>query len=149
MNEVFNTGRARLRNPTALTNKDVGDVAIDAIGRTINRPIHVRDMIQTAYVTEDEVRERTVLAGVSGEFHDLVYLIASNASDAAINLEIRQTTTGTVQTSFDVAATATEALYLPVPIPQDHADAAWTIQNSAADNSNTNYSVTALFSKEV
>lgn len=30
-----------------------------------------------------------------------------------------------------------------------HADATWTVQNSASDNSNTNYSVTALFSKEV
>jgi len=114
----------------------------------LSRPIRVRGSLQTAYVTENEVGEVTLLAGASSTYHDLVYIMGANESDAAINLDIRQTTGGTVQMSIELPANGTAGVSVPVPIPQDHAGASWTVQNSASDNSNTNYSVTALFSKE-
>lgn len=112
------------------------------------RTIQVRGSLQTAYVTENEIEEVTLLAGVSGVFHDLVMMKGSNESDAAITLDIRQTTGGTVQDTLVIPANSTAGVSIPIPIPQDHKDATWTVQNNAADNSNTIYSVTALFSIE-
>lgn len=142
-------GIARIANPTAVAGNDVVKATFDTIGRQLIRPVQVRGLVQTAYVTEDEIDEVTLLVGVAGEFHDLIYVMCANESTGAINLDFRQTTGGTVQLSVEVPANGTAGVALPVPIPQDHADASWTVKNSAADNSNTVYSVTALFSKEV
>jgi hypothetical protein len=142
-------GVAVQANPTAVAGGDRVRFTADDLGRQITRPVQVRDLIKTAYVTEDEVGEVVLLAGASGEYHDLIYVLAANESTAAINLDFRQTTGGTVQMSLEVPANGTAGVSLAVPIPQDHADATWTVQNSAADNSTTVYSVTALFSKEV
>jgi hypothetical protein len=142
-------GIARTANPTAVAANDVVKATFDDLGRQLMRPVQVRDLIKTAYVTEDEVGEVVLLAGVAATYHDLIYMMCANESDAAINLDIRQTTGGTVQMSVQVPPKGTAGVSLPVPIPQDHLDATWTVQNSASDNSNTVYSVTALFSKEV
>ena len=141
-------GIAMTANPTKVAAGDRVAFRGDTVGRQINRPIQVRDLLKTAYVTEDEIQEVTILAGVASEFHDLVYVLGANESNAAINLDFRQTTGGTVQFSLEVPAESTVGVSMAVPIPQDHADATWTVRNSAADNSNTVYSVTALFSKE-
>ena len=142
-------GIARTANPTAVQAGDAVSATYDDTGRQVMKVHQVRDLLKTAYVTEDEVGEVVLLAGVAGEFHDLVYVLCANESDAAINLDFRQTTGGTVQLSVEVPANGTAGVSLPIPIPQDHADATWTVQNSATDNSTTWYSVTALFSKEV
>ena len=143
-------GIAIIANPTAMSaGGDRVSARFDDIGRILTRPVHVRDLLRTAYVTEDEIQEVTLLVGVASEFHDLVYVLAANESSAAINLDFRQTTGGTIQMSLEVPATGTAGVSLSVPIPQDHADATWTVRNSASDNSNTVYSVTALFSREV
>lgn len=130
-------------------NGDLNSFVGDKEGKPVFRPIHLRDSLQTAYVTADEVQEVELLAGSSGMYHDLIRVIAANESDAAINLDFRQTMGGTVQLSLQVPANATSGFSDIVPTPQDHADASWTVQNSASDNSNTVYSVTALFSKEI
>lgn len=142
-------GTARNANPTAVANGDVTKASFDLVGRQLMRNTQVRNLLQTAYVTEDEIQEVTLLAGATGVYHDLVYVMCANESSGAINLDFRQTTGGTVQMSVEVPATGTAGVSLPSPIPQDHADATWTVKNSASDNSNTVYSVTALFSKEV
>jgi len=149
-NPVKIGGVARTANPTAVAAGDRVSATYDDIGRQVTRPVQVRDLLQTAYVTEDEVGEVTLLAGASGVYHDLVYLTCANSSDAAITIDIRQTTGGTVQQTLAVPANSTSGLALGgATIPQDHADATWTVQNNASDNSNTTYAVTALFSKEV
>lgn len=142
-------GIARTANPGAVSGGDVVKASFDDVGRQLTRPVQARDLIKTAYVTEDEIQEVTLLAGVASTYHDLIYIMCANESTAAINLDIRQTTGGTVQMSIEVPANGTAGVSLPVPIPQDHADATWTVKNSASDNSNTVYSVTALFSKEI
>lgn len=116
---------------------------------TLARPVNVRGSIMTAYATEDEVGEVTLLAGVAGEYHDIISVMCANESSAAINLDFRQTTGGSVTMSVEVPATGTAGISFPVPYRQAETDSTWTVQNSAADNSNTVYSVTALFSKEV
>jgi hypothetical protein len=141
-------GRARTTNPTKVADNDVAKASFDVVGRQIMRVNQVRSLLQTAYVTENEVEEVTLLAGAT-TFHDLVYILGANESNAAINLDIRQTKAGTVQMSLELPANGTAGVSLPMPIPQDEAGNSWTVQNSASDNSNTVYSVTALFSKEV
>lgn len=148
-NPVLQGNEARTTNPTAVGNGDAVRQIADDVGRPITRPVHARDLIQTAYVTAASEGPKTLLAGVSGVFHDLIYVLAANESDAAITLDITQTTSGTVQMSLAVPANGTVGVSTPVPIPQDHADAAWQVDNNASDHSNTTYSVTGLFSKEV
>lgn len=143
-------GIARTANPTAVGNGDRVSATYDDVGRQLVRPVQVRDLLQTAYVEAASEGEKTLLAGASGVYHDLVYMMAANSSDAAITLDIRQTTGGTVQSTIEVPANATAGLALGgATIPQDHADATWTVDNNSADASNTTYAVTALFSKEV
>jgi hypothetical protein len=73
--------------------------------------------------------------------------MCANESTGAINLDLRQTTAGTVTMSVEVPANGTAGIAPAVPFMQAEVDSSWTIQNSASDNSNTVYSVTALFRK--
>jgi hypothetical protein len=149
-NPVKVGGIARTANPTAVGAGDMVSATYDDTGRQVVRPVQVRDLLQTAYVTADSEGPKTLLAGSSGVFHDLVYLMAANESDVAITLDITQTTSGTVQGTLRVPADSTAGLALGgATIPQDHADATWQVDNNASDHSNTTYAVTALFSKEV
>lgn len=146
---VTTSGIARQTNPTPASDAAEVKTSHDDLGRTLTRPIQVRDLMQTAYVTASSEGEKTLLAGASGVFNDLVMMKGSNQSDAAIVIDIRQTTGGTVQDTLVIPAESTAGVAIPVPIPQDHADATWTVDNNSADASNTTYTITALFSKEV
>lgn len=149
-NPVKIGGVARTANPTAVAAGDRVSATYDDIGRQVVRPVQVRDLLQTAYVTASSEGPKTLLAGSSGVFHDLVYLMGANESDAAITLDITQSTSGTVQGTLRIPADSTAGLALGgATIPQDHADATWQVDNNASDHSNTTYAVTALFSKEV
>lgn len=141
---------AHTANPTAVADGDAVRLRATDTGNLVMRPLQVRDLLQTAYVTAASEGPKTLLAGSSGVFHDMVYFMAANESDAAITLDITQTTSGTVQGTVVVPATSTAGLALGgASIPQDHADATWQVDNISSDASNTTYSVTALFSKEV
>lgn len=149
-NPVKIGGVARTANPTAVAAGDRVSASYDKVGRQLVRPVQVRELLQTAYVTAASEGPKTLLAGVGSTFHDLVYLMCANESDAAITLDVLQSTGGTVQATIVVPAQSTAGLALGgATLPQDHADATWQVDNNAADNSNTTYAVTALFSKEV
>jgi len=128
---------------------DSSGVGYSGSNRFPTRPINVRGSMQTAYVEASSEGEKTLLTGVASTFHDLVYLMGANSSDAAITVDIRQSTGGTVQMTLEIPANGTAGVAVPVPIPQDHADATWTADNNSADASNTIYAITALFSKEL
>lgn len=147
-NPVKIGGKARTTNPTAVANGDRVDASFDDIGRQMVRPVQARDLLQTAYVTASSEGPKTLLAGAGGVYHDLVYLMGANESDASVNIDIMQSTGGTVQQTLVIPANSTAGLSLSVPIPQDHSDATWQVDNNSADDSNTTYSITALFSKE-
>lgn len=148
-NPVKVGGVARTANPTAVGNGDRVSASYDDVGRVLNRPVQVRDLMQTAYVEAASEGEKVLLVGVASTFHDLVYVMGANSSDAAITIDIRQSTGGTVQMTLEIPANGTAGVSIPVPIPQDHADASWTVDNNSADASNTTYQITGLFSKEV
>jgi len=138
--------KARTANPTAVAANDRTDAYSDTVGRQIIRPVQVRGLVQTAFAAVITGTEATLLAGVSGVFHDLIYVMAANHSDSAVQVDIRQTTAGTIQMSLDVPANGTTGVSLPVPIPQDHADSSWTVD---LGDDTQDCDITGLFSKEI
>jgi hypothetical protein len=137
---------AHTANPTAVADGDAVRLRANDVGNLVTRPVQVRDLTQTAFAAVTNGTETTLLAGASGIFHDLVYVLAANHSDAAVQVDFRQTTGGTIQLSLDVPANSTAGVAPAVPIPQDHADSTWTVD--LADDTQ-DCDITALFSKEV
>ena len=139
--------QARQTNPTVVV--DGADVRpkADDLGRLLNRPIQVRDLIQTAYVTLNTGTETTLLAGVASTFHDLIYMMMANSSDAAVIVDVRAGTANGVVASVAVPANGTAGVSLPVPIPQDLVGNAWTVD--MPDITGNSVYVSDLFSKQV
>lgn len=138
---------ARTTNPTAVSDgADVRAMA-DKLGRTVMRPVHVRDLIATAYVTLSTGTEATLLAASAGNFFDLISVIAANTSTAAQQLDIRATTAGNIVQTLYIPAQATAGWTPPVPWPQDNQGNNWTVD--MADVTNSNIIISALFSKEI
>lgn len=140
-------GVAVTANPTAVSGGDRVKFTADDLGRQLVRPVQVRDLIATAYVSLSTGTETTLLASGSGVLADLIYVMAANQSDAATYLEIRASTGGTVLMMVEVPAKGTAGIATPVPVPQGFADATWTVD--MPDITGTTVGVTALFSKEV
>lgn len=138
---------ARTTNPTATSDATAVLASADDLGRTLTRPIQVRDLISTAYATLSNGTETTLLAGVAGAYLDLVYIMAANTSNSAIQVDVRAVTAGNVMFTLEVPASGTAGVSLPVPIPQDATGNNWTVD--MGDFSNTTLYVSALFSKEV
>ena len=142
-------GTAMQANPTAVAGGDIVRFVADDIGRQLTRPVQVRDLIATAFVTLTDSSEDTLLAGVSATFLDLIYVMAANESDAAINLAFRTGTAGSTMFELEVPAQGTVGVSLQVPIPASEVAQAWTVQNTGSDHSNTTVNISALFSKEI
>lgn len=146
------SGTVTVSSITASTSVNLEDstgVGYSGSNPVPTRVVNVRGNLKTAYATENEVEETTLLAGVAGEYHDLVMVMGANESDAAINVDVRATKGGTVLMTLAIPANGTAGVSLPQAMPQQDIDASWTVQNNATDNSNTIYSVTGLFKKEV
>lgn len=144
-------GIARTANPSAVAGGDVVSASYDDIGRQLTRPIQVRDLIATAYVAltsgSGYGTETTLLAGSSGVFNDLIYVMGSNTSDVAVTVDLRASTGGTVIMSLRIPANGTAGVSLTSPIPAPFADHTWTVD--LPDETGGNVYVSALFSKEV
>ena len=140
-------GIARTANPTAVAGGDIVSSSYDDLGRTLTRPIQVRDLTQTAYATFATGTEATLIAGVASTFLDLIYIMGANNSDAAVSVDIRSGTGGSVLMTLQIPASGTAGVALPVPLPQEVVAGAWTVD--LPDITGTTVSVSALFSKEV
>jgi hypothetical protein len=140
-------GIARTANPSAVAGGDRVASTYDDLGRQVMRPVQVRDLVQTAYATLTTGTETTLFAGVSGVFFDLIYLMATNNSDAAVTTDIRSATGGGIVTSVRVPANGTAGVSLAVPLPQDVAADTWTAD--LPDITGTTVTIGALFSREV
>ena len=140
-------GIARTANPTAVAGGDTVSTSMDDLGRQVMRPVQVRDLIQTAYVTAATGTETTLIAGVASTFLDLIYIMGANNSDAAVSVDIRSGTGGSVLMTLQIPASGTAGVALPVPLPQEVVASAWTVD--LPDITGTTVSISALFSKEV
>lgn len=146
-NPVKVGGIARQTNPTAFADGDRSNMATDDLGRQITRPIQVRDLTKTAYVSVTNGTEATLLAAVAGAFLDCVAIMGSNNSDAAISVDIRCTTAGNVVHTLRIPANATAGWTPPIPWPQDATGNNWTVDLPDVTGSTLTFS--ALFSQEV
>lgn len=134
-------------NTTFAADGDYQPIATDGIGRPIIRPVQTRGLLQTAYASIATGTETTLLAGAAGTYFDLVYLMGTNNSDAAVTVDIRSATAGGIQTSIRIPANGTAGVSLAVPIPQDIAANTWTAD--LPDITGTTVTLSALFSREV
>jgi hypothetical protein len=142
-------GTARTTNPTAVANGDVVKSSYDDIGRILTRPVQVRDLMQTAYVSLTTGTETTLLAGSAGIFHDLVYVMGANNSDVAVSVDIRPVTAGNIVMTLQIPASGTAGVSLPIPLPQSGSDTGNNWTADMGDITGTTVALSALFSKEV
>lgn len=144
-------GIARTANPTAVAGGDRVSMSMDDLGRQITRPVQVRDLTATAYVSKTTGStfgtETTLFAGATSTYHDLIYVLASNDSTVAIGMDIRGTTGGNILMHLEIPANGVVGISTPVPLPAGDVGASWTVD--LPDVTGTNVYVSALFSKEV
>ena len=145
--EITASGIARTANPTAILDGGRTTASYDDLGRLITTPYQVRDLITTAYVALSNGTETALLAGAASTLHDLVYIMGANQSDAAVDIDIRSGTAGTVIMSLTIPADSTAGVAPVIPIPQAEAAQAWTVD--MGDFSGTIVNMTALFIKNV
>jgi hypothetical protein len=138
---------ARTSNPTAVGNGDAVRAMADDVGRQVMRPVQVRDLTATAYISLANGTETTLLAAAAGVYHDLVYVMGANQSDAAVTVDFRDVTAGGVVLSLQIPANATSGIAPSVPLPASHTGNNWTAD--MGDITGTTVDITALFSKEV
>lgn len=143
MNAVY----TRQTNPTAVAS-DYVPLSADDLGRQLMRPIQVRDLIKTAYVSLTTGTETTLLTSTAGTFSDLIMITATNNSTAATQLDIRATTAGNIIHTMYLPATTGPVGFSPsIPWPQDSTGNSWTID--MPDQTGTTVYVSALFSQEI
>ena len=144
-------GHAIQTNPTAVADGDIARIVTDDIGRPITRPVQARDLIATAYATFATGTEATLLAGTAATYYDLIYVLAANNSTAAVGIDIRPSTAGSIVMHLEIPANGVVGVSTPVPIPQqatgDGTGGTWTVD--LPDITGTTVSVSALFSKEI
>lgn len=140
-------GIARQANPTAVAAGDRVSATFDDLGRQVMRPMQVRDLILTAYVSVTNGTETTLRAAVAGSKLDLIFLKASNNSDAAVSVDIRAVTAGNIVDTLHIPANGTAGYTLPVPWPQDETGNNWTVDGP--DETGRTLTFSALFSQEI
>lgn len=140
-------GVAMASNPTAVADGDRVNFRADDLGRQITRPVQVRDLTTTAYVQLTNGTETTLKAATAGSFHDLIYIMGANNSDAAVSVDIRAVTAGNVVITLQIPASSTAGVSLAVPYPQSEGGNNWTAD--MGDITGTTVSLSALFSREV
>lgn len=140
--------QARTTNPTAKS--DGADVrpSADKLGRTITRPIQMRDLTKTAYVALANGTETALITASAGTYNDLVMITATNNSTVATQLDIRATTAGNIiHTMYLPASTGPVGFVPAIPWPQDSTGNSWTVD--MPDQTGTTVYVSALFSQEL
>ena len=140
-------GIARTANPTAVAANDVVKSTHDDLGRQIMRPLQVRDLTKTAYVSVTSGTETTLLAGVAGAYLDCIMLVGSNNSDAAVSVDVRAVTAGSIIHTLRIPANGTAGWAPVVPWPQDETGNNWTVDGP--DETGRTLTFSALFSQEI
>ena len=139
-------GVATQTNPTAIADGNIVNFRADDLGRQITRPVQVRDLIATAYVSVTNGTETTLKAAVAGAYLDCIMLVGSNNSDAAVSVDIRAVTAGNIVHTLRIPANGTAGWAPQVPWPQDETGNNWTVDGP--DETGRTLTFSALFSKE-
>lgn len=140
-------GVVRTTNPSAIADGSNVRGSFDDLGRILVRPIQVRDLIQTAYATLTNGTETTLRAAIAGVYLDLIYIVGSNNSSAAVTVNIRPVTAGNIVMSLQIPANGTAGISCPIPLPQSDTGNNWTADMD--DITGTTVYLSALFSQEI
>jgi len=137
--------QARTTNITAVGDADRVNAIGDDVGRLVNWPYQVRDLINTAYVSITNGTATALIAGVTDVFLDLVQISLSNNSGNAASVVLNNDST-TIQT-FLVNPNATTNYTFPVPIRATSTGSAWNVD--MADITGTTVTIQAQFIRNV
>lgn len=138
-------GIAHTSLPTAVSDGDSVSQSYDKLGRGLVR-MQMRESLVTAYASLTNGTETTLATADAAGYLDLVYVLASNTSTAAQQVDLRAVSGGNIVVSLMVPASGTAGVSLPAPMPQDATGNAWTAD--LGDVTNSTVYVSALFTKE-
>lgn len=131
--------------PAAVSDGDRVRFLGDDLGRQLVRAT-ARDLLVTAYAQLTNGTETSLIAGVASTYLDMVYIMGANNSDAAVSIDFRSGTAGSVVKTIEIPAYGTAGVAPPQPIPMSEVAQAWTAD--MPDITGTTVSLTGLFNKE-
>lgn len=138
---------ARTTNPSGASDGASNFGSSDKVGRALSRPVQVRELLTTAYASLSTGTEATLATAGAGTYLDLIYIMLSNQSTAAVQVDIRAVSGGNIVKTYQVPGNGTVGESLSVPWPQDATGNAWTAD--LPDITGTTVNVSAMFTKEV
>lgn len=142
---IEKAGIARTINPTAKLDGQMVEPMFDDIGRQVNRPYQVRDLISTAYASLTTGTKTELRAGIAGAFLDLCQISCYNASDAATIVTL--TDESTLIRTIPVPANNVTHINYQIPIKQNTKGVAWYVD--LPDITGTTVEITAEFIQEI
>lgn len=141
-------GRAATANPTAVTDGQVVNAMFDKLGKQVAvGAIRTLKLSQRTVITAS-TSETTIVTATASTFNDLYGLVLANTGATATAVDIRDTTAGTIITTFQVPAGETRGFMLSVDsgYSQTTVNTNWTAQCSASTSSLV---VTAMFVRNI
>lgn len=124
-----------------------GNLRVDQVsGSTLSvNTFNVRGSTVTGFATLALGAETAVVTGIAGTFIGITTITGSNTSGAALQVDIRSGTGGSVVDSLVVPATSVVSKSYQAPMPQPEAAQAWTAKlNAGADISDSPVSITMI-----
>ena len=143
------TGQARITNPPAVADGQKVSAIFDKLGKQIVvGAIRDQKTRQRTNIAASTAETTIITSGGIGVFNDLYGLIISNNGSAVMSVTIRDVTGGIPIAVFEVPATDTRGMMLPVDsaIPQTTAASAWT---ATCTPNATSVDITALYVKNI
>jgi|TARA_Y100000034_G_scaffold23679_1_gene27429 hypothetical protein len=138
-------GQARTTNPASVGDADRVNFIADDVGRQVNYPYQVRDLITSGHASLTRSQEASVITGNSAAFLDLVYVSGQNTSDVAITVNLRYGSGNANHIDIlEIPANDTAVKTYPTPYPQSEVDSGITAQLAASDASDSPVTITAL-----
>lgn len=135
-NPVGIGGIARTANPTAVAALDRVKAWFTTLGKLIVQLNAPRELvvIQHTQIASSSSETTILTAGAAGVFHDITAFTITNQTATAVNVTIKDATTGTTRMiiALPAAAGGGWAQSFPVPIPQAAAANNWTATLSSA-----------------
>ena len=122
---------------TAVSNADVVRLIADLKGRLIIQPHVPRErIVQNRIVLTTTTETTLIAAGGAGVFRDIVGFIISNGSNSDVQVDIRDSTGGTIRVTLTAAkAGGGASIMMPVQLPQATANNNWTAKLASAVSS--------------
>lgn len=129
-NPLTKGGRAATANPTAVTDGQVVNSMHDKLGKqVVVSAIRTLKSSQRTTITSSTA-ETTIVTSIAATFNDLYGLVLTNTSATVTQVDIRNTTGGTIICSFEVPANDTRGFMLPCDsgLSQTSGATNWTAQ---------------------